>query len=215
MTLAALFFSSFLMGFSGAMMPGPLLTVNIHETLRRGFRTGPLLILGHALLETALVISLIMGLDAVLLKPLFKGTIALLGGLVLFWMGWGMLKDSWLGRITLELADKGETRSMPPVLAGIVVSVSNPYWLLWWATIGLTYVAFASEKGVPGLTVFLTGHLLADLTWYSAVSFAVAKGKRFINERIYRGILIACGVFLLALALYFIWSGKTFFGELF
>ncbi len=214
MTLTALFFTSFLMGFSGAMMPGPLLTVNIHETFRKGFRTGPLLIFGHGLLEVSLVIGLTMGLDLILLKPLFQGGIALIGGLVLLWMGWGMLKDSWLGRVNLELTTKNDIRSMPPVLAGVIVSVSNPYWLLWWATIGLTYVTLAMQKGALALAVFMSGHLLADLTWYSAVSFAVARGKKIISDKVYQGILLVCGVFLLVLALYFIWSGRMFLTNL-
>ena len=210
MTLPTLFITSFLLGFSGAMMPGPLLTVNIHESYRRGIIAGPLLILGHAILESLLVIGLTMGLDALLVQPLFKGSIALIGGVVLLWMGWGMARDSRLGRVSLELAADGAIKGMSPVVAGIVVSLSNPYWILWWATIGLTYVVLATQQGMLALVVFLTGHLLADLIWYSAVSFAVVSGKKLVSDNVYRGILVVCGLFLLALALYFIWSGVTF-----
>lgn len=95
MSLTTLFITAFVMGFSGAMMPGPLLTVDIHESYRRGMKTGPLLVLGHAILELVLVIGLTMGLYSVLIQPLFKTSVALLGGLVLLWMGWGMAKDAW------------------------------------------------------------------------------------------------------------------------
>jgi threonine/homoserine/homoserine lactone efflux protein len=210
MTLTALFFTSFLMGLSGAMVPGPLLTVNINDSFRRGFWVGPLLIFGHALLEITLVIGLIKGLDRLLLEPVFKGCITLFGGMVLLWMGWGMLKDAWLKRVTLELAAQNDSGGMPPILAGVIVSVANPYWVLWWATIGLTYVTLAMQIGTIALTVFMTGHLLADLSWYSAVSFGVVSGKKFINEQVYRVIILVCGLFLCGLALYFIWSGKTF-----
>jgi len=210
MSIPAIFFTSFLMGFSGAMMPGPLLTVNIHESYRRGFIAGPLLIMGHAILESLLVIGLTMGLDTLLVKPLFKGSIALIGGVVLLWMGWGMVRDSWLGRLSLQSMAGSEIKGMHPVLAGIVVSLSNPYWTLWWATIGLTYVVLAIQQGTLALAVFLTGHLMADFVWYSAVSFAVVSGKKVVSDTVYQGILVVCGVFLLGLALYFIWSGKTF-----
>ena len=210
MTLPTLFISSFLMAFSGAMMPGPLLTVNIHESYRRGFIAGPLLILGHGILESLLVIGLTLGLDAFLVQPLFKGSISLIGGIVLLWMGWGMARDSLLGRVSLQMAADGKIKGMPPVLAGIVVSFSNPYWILWWATIGLTYLALAIQQGVIALAVFLAGHLLADLIWYSAVSFAVVSGRKIISDKAYQVILATCGIFLVVLALYFIWSGKTF-----
>lgn len=99
---------------------------------------------------------------------------------------------------------------MPPVLAGIIVSLSNPYWIIWWATIGLTYITQALQIGTVGLAVFLTGHLLADLIWYSGISFAVVSGKKIIKEDIYRGILVVCGLFLIGLGVYFIYSATKF-----
>lgn len=210
MTPSTLFLSSFVMAFSGAMMPGPLLTVNIDETYRRGFWAGPLLILGHGILEAGLVIGLSLGLAAFLIQPIFKGGVALIGGLVLLWMGWGMFRDACYDRVSLEINRSGDHKRMPPVIAGIIVSLSNPYWLLWWATIGLTYITIAGQLGTFGLVVFLTGHVLADLLWYSAISLAVVSGKKFLDVKVYRAILIICGIFLFGLALYFVWSGWTF-----
>lgn len=210
MSLTTLFFTAYVMGFSGAMMPGPLLTVDIHESYRRGMKTGPLLVLGHAILELVLVISLTMGLYSVLIQPLFKAIVALLGGLVLLWMGWVMAKDAWQRKISLQYEQLGENSGMSPVLAGIIVSISNPYWIIWWATIGLTYITQALQIGTIGLVVFLTGHLLADLTWYSVISFAVVSGKKIIKENVYRVILVICGLFLIVLGVYFIYSATKF-----
>jgi len=210
MTLTTLFITAFIMGFSGAMMPGPLLTVNISESYRRGFIAGPLLILGHAILEVGLVIGLTLGLASILVLSQVKGSIAIIGGVVLLWMGWGMVRDAWKGSLSLSMEDTSQVKGMHPVLAGIVVSVSNPYWILWWATIGLTYVTESITMGTLALIVFLVGHLLADLVWYSAISFTVVKGKKIFNDSAYRGIILICGLFLLGLAVYFLWSGQGF-----
>ncbi|MDX9872509.1 MAG: LysE family transporter [Clostridia bacterium] len=209
MSLAALFATAFVMGFSGAMMPGPLLTVTINESYRRGFKAGPLLVLGHGLLELALIAGLTLGLYNILAQPSFQSGVAVVGGLILLWLGWGMAKDAWAGRISLQNESRGFSRGMSPVLAGIVVSLSNPYWILWWATIGLAYVTQALQKGVAGLLVFFAGHILADLTWYSAVSLAAVSGKKVLSEGVYRGVLMVCGVFLLGLGLYFVQAGIT------
>jgi threonine/homoserine/homoserine lactone efflux protein len=210
MTVIALFFTAFVIGFSGAMMPGPLLTVSINESYRRGIQAGPLLVLGHGILELLLVIGLTLGLQELLVQAVFKKSVALIGGLVMLWMGWSMAKDAWFGKISLRYDAHGDYRGMSPILAGIVVSLSNPYWIIWWATIGLTYVTQAMQKGILGLTVFFTGHILADLTWYSAISLAVVSGKKLLSERVYRGVLVVCGVFLLGMAGYFIYSATIF-----
>jgi threonine/homoserine/homoserine lactone efflux protein len=76
-------------------MPGPLLTVTISESSRRGMMTGPLLIAGHALLEMTLVLALIMGLAPLLkLEPVFI-IIALAGSACCF--GWASTCSSRSG----------------------------------------------------------------------------------------------------------------------
>jgi threonine/homoserine/homoserine lactone efflux protein len=93
------------------------------------------------------------------------------------------------------------------VLAGILFSFSNPYWMLWWATIGLGYITLSMQRGFLGLSFFFSGHILADLVWYSFISAAVAGGIKFLSNKIYRGILVACGIFLLGLGGGFIYYG--------
>lgn len=221
MELLAIFSSSFVLGLSGAMMPGPMLTVTIGESARRGFKAGPLIVLGHGLLELLLVLPLILGLAEVLTMPRVGSTIAIVGGLFLLYMGWGMARDAYLGKITLDLSGKTAgshpndagpaPRGMHPVLAGSVVSLSNPYWSIWWATVGLGYITLSLEKGTLGLAAFYTGHILSDLVWFCLIAGAVVAGRKFISTRVYRGILVACGIFLLWLGGMFIFRGFTGF----
>jgi threonine/homoserine/homoserine lactone efflux protein len=213
--------TSFLVGLSGAMMPGPVLSVTIGETVARvrGSATdggpgprrlalraalaGPLVVLGHGLLEIALVAAVLLGLGTLLTRTPVVGTVGLLGGAVLLWMGWGMFASL----STLRLDTAAPDRRMHPVLAGILTSLSNPYWALWWATVGLSYIALSLRLGWVGLTFFYVGHVLSDLAWYSAVSLALAMGRRLITDRTYRGLVTACAVFLVGFGLYFGYAG--------
>lgn len=206
LSLAALFSTSLLVGYSGAMMPGPLLAVCIAEAAQRGFWTAPALVAGHGTLEIMLVAALTAGLGALLQRRGVSTAIAAIGGLVLIWMGQDIARAAWQGSVSLELAPGQGAGPAGPFLAGIVVSASNPYFILWWATIGASYVALARASGTAGLAAFFTGHILADITWYLLIGFLVASGRRLLDDVIYRGVLAVCGVFLLGLGAYFVYS---------
>lgn len=211
MGLLAIFFTNLVVGFSGAMMPGPLLTVTINESARRGFKAGPLIVLGHAILELVLVAGLMLGLSNMFKSPSFGAVVGIVGGALLLWMGFDMVKNAWRGTLSLDLEVTDKKALMGPVLLGIVVSLSNPYWSLWWATFGLKQINGAWVLGIGGLGAFYTGHILADLVWYSAVAGAVAGGRRLMSDRVYRWIIGACGIFLMWLGVGFIRSGTEKF----
>ncbi len=191
-------------------MPGPLLTVTIGETVKKGPKSALLLIVGHSILELLLVIGFTFGLSTLLNDLSVIRTIGILGGSFLLWMGYGMVMDIYRGRVSLSLeAGQGQAK-FGPVMQGIATSVSNPYWTLWWATIGAKLVLDSLKHGWPGLTSFYVGHILGDFFWYGAVAYIIVTGKRFVTDRIYRGILLVCGLFLVALATAFIFNLPLF-----
>jgi threonine/homoserine/homoserine lactone efflux protein len=232
-TAVGIALTSFLVGLSGAMMPGPVLTVTIGETaarlrpsgsarrdgnpgdqgsgqpgrlqLMRGALVGPLIVLGHGILEVCLVVAVVLGLGKLLVLNSVVGWIGILGGAALVWMAWGMFRS--VGGLSLSTAaDRGERRRHP-VLAGILTSLSNPYWAVWWATIGLGYIALSLKLGMVGLVAFYCGHILSDLAWYGAISFSLVLGHRLLTDRAYRGLVGACATFLLCFGLYFGYTG--------
>ena len=202
--LVTIFFSSFIIALSGAMMPGPLLTATISESSQRGFIAGPLLILGHGILEIILLVALILGLAPILLRDDVFASVALSGGAILLWMAAGMFRT--LPSLTLSL-NPGSLKRDSLILNGVLLSIANPYWIIWWATIGFGYVIFSWRYGMAGIVFFFTGHILADLAWYSAVSAAVGKGRHLFSDGIYRGIIGTCAVVLVIFACYFFYAG--------
>jgi hypothetical protein len=60
---------------------------------------------------------------------------------------------------------------------------------------------------VPGVAAFFTGHILADLGWYALISFGVAKGRNYLSDRLYRGLIMGCAGFLVLFSCYFFYSG--------
>jgi len=202
--LITIFCTSFVLALSGALMPGPLMTVTVSESPRRGVVTGPLMIFGHGILELALVVALISGLAPLLVRDDVFILISLTGGAVLLWMAVSMLKS--LPDLSLDNRSSGK-KSRNLVVMGIVLSAANPYWLIWWASIGLGYIMHSLKFGMLGVTAFFSGHILADLAWYGLISFGMAKGQHLFSDRFYRRLIGGCALFLIIFSCWFFYNG--------
>lgn len=209
MTLLGLFGTSLIVGLSGAMTPGPMLTATIAQSMRRGWSAGPLMVLGHGLLEFVLILALVAGLAGYLTRPVVSTIISLVGGAFLLYLGCSMTRQAASGRMNLYGADESgpEPQGLHPVAAGVLISISNPYWILWWATVGLMYLTMSLQMGGSGLMVFFSGHITGDLLWFGLISGLVTGGRRFLNQRAYNYIIMICGLLLMTIGGYFIYQG--------
>ena len=196
--------AAFVIGLSGAMSPGPYLTVTIARTLREGRVAALLMLVGHALLEAVLLIGFAFGLASVLKLPVVATVMSTIGGIVLLWMGGSLLWGAWKGTVVADLKASETPSRVGPVAHGAIVSLSNPYWTLWWATIGITLAIKGLEFGPIGVFAFFVGHEAADLAWYSLVIFTVAAGKHLLSDRVYRIVMAVLACFLLYLGTTFV-----------
>ncbi len=202
--LITIFCTSFVIALSGAMMPGPLLTATISETSRQGFKAGPLLILGHGILELLLVLALILGLAPLLKRQEVFIVTAFAGAIVLLWMAIGMLRAINNLHIDWRRESAGSNNL---IMTGALLSIANPYWTIWWASIGLGYILYSQQFGILGVVFFFLGHIIADLAWYAVVSLAVDRGRHFLTDRVYRTVIGICASFLIVFACYFAYAG--------
>ncbi len=202
-----MYLSSLLIAYSGALMPGPMLTVVVTETPRQGARAGPLVVLGHAILELTLLILLVVGLGPILKHQSVQAVLQIAGGLMLVWTAVSMIVALARRRVSIDWEGGAGGGAARAVLMGIVSSLANPYWTIWWVTIGLGLLTKAYALGIAGLVAFYLGHITGDLTWYSLVSGAIAAGRRFITPRVYRTMVGVAAAFLLILAAWFLTSG--------
>ncbi len=210
-----IFSFSFFVALTGAMAPGPLLTYTIIksvQTPRYGYLTGLWVIVGHALLEMLIVLLILLGFSFVLKNVVVVRVIGVIGGLVLVLFGFSIIRDIWKGRMSadfFEASSADESRNQGkkignPVIGGFVVSMSNPYWWVWWATIGFALmlqfdVSFNQWTKLVG---FFLGHEAGDLAWYLIVSVLAYFGLRRLNKKIYLGFLICCGLFMMLFGVY-------------
>jgi len=197
-SLPEFFVLSFLIGLTGALVPGPTLIATINESLKSGWTAGPRVTSGHIAIESAIAIAIIFGMSAMLSE--YTGAIAVLGGAVLVIFGIMNLLSARSIKI-----NKSEARiETGPFLAGIITSATNPYFWIWWLTTGAGFLLAGLEGGIIFAAAFMAGHWLSDLGWFTFVSAGISKGKNIMPERIYRGIIAGCGIFLIGFGLWFI-----------
>ncbi len=206
-----LFLLAFVTGFSGAIMPGPLLVATIGQTTVQGFRAVIGLITGHAILELVIVGLLVGGLHAVINRPRVRGGIGLVGGAALLWMGWDMIAHAADASIKMQ-AGQGAYSWAQLLIWGAGLCAANPYFTGWWATIGAGQLAHMAPRSLTEYLAFYLGHEASDYVWYSIVGLLIVSGKDFLlrNVTIYHGLIYGCGIVILLLGLWFVYTGIRF-----
>ncbi|MBP2134099.1 threonine/homoserine/homoserine lactone efflux protein [Methanomicrobium sp. W14] len=199
------FIFSFLIGLTGALAPGPTLIATIRSSVDRGWTAGPMVTAGHAAIETIPALLIIFGLSAVFSS--YTSYIAVFGGVALVLFGILSIKPV----ITPFKSDNNTGKLFRnPFTAGVITSASNPYFWLWWLTIGSGFLLDGIRGGVIMAVAFMAGHWMSDFLWFTFVSTGVSRGKKIMPEKFYGKINAVCGGFLVIFGIYYIYSVTGF-----
>lgn len=183
---------------SGVIVPGPLLAVAVAKG-PEGPHAGALVGLGHGIVELPLIALIALGFGTVFTAPAFRIGAGLLGGLVLLYLGAGIVR----ARGSLAAGSAGLDHHA--VTSGAVATLVNPYFFFWWATIGAALVLKASAWGAAGLLLFGLVHWSCDLGWYWLVTAAISRGKA--GGTLPRALYFCSGLLLIGFGLLFL--GET------
>jgi threonine/homoserine/homoserine lactone efflux protein len=184
---------------SGVMAPGAVTAAAIAQGARRRW-AGALMSFGHSIIEIPLIFLIMFGLGVLFQANWFKIAVGLFGGGFLVWMGIGMLRER-------GAADPSSARTADagPIMTGLILSAGNPYFLLWWATVGLNLAIEARNLGWLAFVLFALVHSLCDLVWLTILSFGSFHGTNILGPRVQRIVLDICGVALGLFGIHFIW----------
>ena len=189
----------FVVGLSGAVIPGPLLAFTLHDTSKKGRVTGHYVMMGHVLWESGVILLILFGFGWIVLGN--SMVIYLAGGFALALMGLNMIR-SRANEVKMEAA-----RVNSSLGGGIFYTAFNPTQPLWWATAGLALLLKGLEvMGIAGVVLVTAGHWLADFGYYGFVSFVMHRHASYVNPR-QRQISVLLGLFLTVLGIYFLEQG--------
>lgn len=196
----------FTIGLTGALVPGPMLFATVELSLKRGWIAGPEVVFGHILAELVISILILFG-AASLVSSGTISAISVIGGFSLAVFGMFTAKgakSTALSGASLDSSDLKLTSN--PIALGLMTSVSNPYFWIWWLTAGSALMLKEHELGILISVAYILGHWAADLSWFTAVSGSFSRGKALLSVRTHEMILYACGAFLVIFGLYFMFN---------
>ncbi len=184
---------------SGVMAPGPLFAANISYGLREGTKSGIKMAVGHTIVEFPLVILLGIGVFSLESFPEFRTIISIVGAITLFVFAFIQIKN--------VLQNNKNITSIPkhgPLVTGIALSALNPFFIIWWLTIGFKLISDAMLIwAFSGILIVFFLHIWMDYVWLGGISFLASKSSRILSNRNYKVIMLG----LSSLLVYF---GITF-----
>jgi len=186
---------------SGVMAPGPMFAVTLAKSLKSPW-AGMQVALGHAVIEVPLILLIYFGLARFFGNDVVQLVLAVLGGAMIIWMGISLFLSRGI------MSREGKDTSYSAFMAGILMSGLNPFFIVWWVTVGsLLLMSFLSVVGTWGLFLFIIVHWLCDLVWLSLVSFSIHKTRRFWGQKMQEWVFIILSLALLYFGGQFIVKG--------
>jgi threonine/homoserine/homoserine lactone efflux protein len=200
MELFFFLFQTVMISFSGVMAPGPVTAVTISKG-HSSPHAGAFVALGHGIIEIPLIILIFFGLGNFINMPLIKISILIFGAILLIIMGISLFRD--LSRTEVKKIKYPDL----PIVAGMLLSISNPYFFIWWATVGTALVIQSNAfGGITGFSLFAFFHWLSDFLWLYFLSILSYNGTRFFGKIFQKIIFVICGILLIVFSIKFLYE---------
>ena len=185
---------------SGVMSPGPLFAANVMYGLREGKISGIKIAVGHTIVEFPLILLLGIGFFSIESVPEIRTIITVLGAIGLFGFAFLQIRTVTKQKFSLE------TKSgQGPFLAGILLSALNPFFIVWWLTIGLVLISESIQIfGIIGIVVLFLFHIWMDYAWLFTIAAFSSKAKNYLSKRNFKIIIVGLSIVLVYFGIEFL-----------
>jgi threonine/homoserine/homoserine lactone efflux protein len=106
-------------------------------------------------------------------------------------------------------AQQEEVKVTNPLWTGIVLTAANPYFLLWWATVGMALATRAYSFGILAFLLFAVVHWICDLVWLEFLSLASHHGTDLMGVMLRKVLLAVCGIMMVVFGAWFLYGAAV------
>jgi threonine/homoserine/homoserine lactone efflux protein len=181
---------------SGALAPGPLFFVTISHGMKTGTKSGIIFSIAHTIVEFSLVMLLALGLLSISNEPFVRIIVGVAGGAVLIFFGIFQIRSSLLFNPRPEEYEVKDSRRL--LVLGLALTGLNPYFIIWWLTIGANLIFVSLEfAGLFGVLFMYICHVWVDYVWLTLLAKLAKRSNRILNQKWYRILMIIFGIILI------------------
>jgi len=188
---------------SGALAPGPLFFATVSHGTKHGSKTGLVFSVAHTVVEFSLIMLFALGLLTIASEPLVKIIIGIIGGIVLIAFGAFQIRNSIDSKS--EELKKPKSTYKHLFIIGLAFTGLNPYFILWWMTVGAQLIVIALEfAALLGVVFMFICHVWMDYAWLTGVAYFAKKGTNVMGLKWYKPLMIIFGIVLIYFGITFI-----------
>ncbi|MBC8751509.1 MULTISPECIES: LysE family translocator [Paraburkholderia] len=179
----------------------------ISLTLSHGFRPGFWLGLGSCVGDLIYATLALAGMAALLQFESVRWVVWIGGAAILLFLTWKMAREAMFPATAAAVAREGDAAAphrsaWRGFLRGVLLAVSSPSAILWFAAVGGALIAKAGATTPATALIFLGGFFLGGLCWTLFICGLGSHGRK----RAGTGLLRACHVLSALLFAYFSYS---------
>ena len=222
---------------SGVLSPGPLFLANLIYGSREGYYVGIKIANGHMTVELLLIILLslsIFELSHFTVGPAALKVLGITGGIAIILFSVAQISNVTEGiRDTGDAVDKNNKSKKldigygnnylffldkinrridrEPLIVGIIFTAMNPFFIIWWLTIGLKLISDSIYLFgiIGGVLVLFSFHIWMDYAWLALTAYLISKGRSIFKLRSYYVFIICINVILISYGFYILGTNIT------
>ena len=176
-----------------SVQPGVISFEALRRGMTHGYRAALYVELGSLLGDGVWAVVALLGASLLFQSQSAALALGLFGCGFLLWLA----RDAWLASRTDLALDRETGGRGNHLLAGALLSLSNPQNLTFWLGMSGTIIGLGFLDPEPRhLAVFLAGFMIAQVCWCFFFASLVGYGRRLLNQRLFRAVNLACAVFL-------------------
>lgn len=197
--MTTLFLSAFVLGLVFNATPGAVFAETVRQGVRGGFRPAFAVQIGSLVGDALWAVLGLVGIGLLLQLEALRLPIGVAGVAYLLWLA----RDAWRAASReFSVALDGEVQRRRALKAGMMLSVTNPQNVAYWAALGSAMGAVGVHAPTPAdYGVFFAGFMASSVLWCFFCAAVVDRLFRRSGLRWARVTYKLCALAFLALAL--------------